>query len=61
MSVDPHYIHSLQAVNVSYGRMTIFAGGVPIVLPSRGDLLAYLRWVAATYRCLLYTSPSPRD
>ncbi|MCB9114466.1 MAG: hypothetical protein H6639_05865, partial [Caldilineaceae bacterium] len=50
MSVDPHFIRSIQAVNVSLGRMTIFAGGVPIVLPGRADLLAYLRWVEATYR-----------
>ena len=42
MSVDPHFIRSIQAVNVSLGRMTIFAGGVPIVLPGRADLLAYV-------------------
>jgi formylglycine-generating enzyme required for sulfatase activity len=49
MSADPLFIQSIQAVNVSLERQIIFADGQPIVLPGRGDLLAYLRWVARTY------------
>ncbi len=40
-------MQKIEAVNVALGRQTIIADGMPIELPARGDLLAYLLGVRA--------------
>ena len=50
MTLDWHAIEKIEAVNVAVGRQTIIADGMPIELPARGDLLAYLLGMREEYK-----------